>query len=364
MPEPTFDPAPPPSSSRSAERDPPPRRSSWDGGSDGSHVKTFVIAASLMALIGLGALAARADVAALWRRHFGPPLTSAELRARADACERRGELACAQEALAGYLKLRPDDAVAHARLGHVMARRDDDVHAVAEYQRAIDSGEGTYDLFAWYAESLGRVGRTDEAIEWSYRSLSLVPNLVDVRGSLARMLVARGRGYEALSLLESFDADAESRGRGAYFAGQRIAIETALTAPAAASAPTALRLPVMGGHFYAPVSLGAGRPLPFVVDTGATVSSVTAELLAESRAPYRVVQAMVMMTTADGRRVAAQGISIEAISVGPFHLRNVQAVLCTHCVSLLGQSSLSHFDLKSTRTQGVEFLTMTPRTGV
>lgn len=346
----------------------PPQRSPWDGGSDRSHVKTFVLAASLMALIGLGAMASRADVAALWRRHFGPPLTSAELRARADACERAGDLAGAQEALAGLVKLRPNDGVAHARLGHVMARRDDDTHAVAEYQRAIDSGEGTYDLFAWYAESLGRVGRTDEAIEWSYRSLSLVPNLVDVRGELARMLMARGRRYEALSLLESFDADAESKGRHGYFAGQRIAIETALAAPAAASGAdataTSLRLPAMGGHYYAPVSLGSGRPLPFVVDTGATVSSVTSELLADSKAPYRVVQPMVVMTTADGRRVPAQGISIESITVGPYRLRNVQAVLCQHCVSLLGQSSLSHFDLKSSRTQGVEFLTLTPRTGV
>ncbi len=32
--------------------------------------------------------------------------------------------------------------------------------------------------------------------------------------------------------------------------------------------------------------------------------------------------------------------------------------------ALLGQASLSHFDLRSTRTQGVEFLTMTPRNGV
>src|SRR6185312_11799752 len=117
---------------------PSPRRqrSNWERDGDRSHVKTFVLAAGLMALVGLGAMAASADVAALWRRHFGPPLTSAEWRARASTCERSGDLAGAQEALAALVKLRPDDGVAHARLGHVMARRDDDVHAVAEYQRA------------------------------------------------------------------------------------------------------------------------------------------------------------------------------------------------------------------------------------
>jgi hypothetical protein len=39
-------------------------------------------------------------------------------------------------------------------------------------------------------------------------------------------------------------------------------------------------------------------------------------------------------------------------------------VRCEHCAALLGQASLSHFDLQSTRTQGVEFLTLTPRGGI
>lgn len=67
------------------------------------------------------------------------------------------------------------------------------------------------------------------------------------------------------------------------------------------------------------------------------------------------------MTTADGRKVTAQGIAIAALSVGPWVLHDVPAVRCAHCTPLLGQSSLSHFDLRSLRSQGVEFLTLTPR---
>lgn len=67
------------------------------------------------------------------------------------------------------------------------------------------------------------------------------------------------------------------------------------------------------------------------------------------------------MTTADGRKVTAQGIAIAALSVGPWVLHDVPAVRCAHCIPLLGQSSLSHFDLRSLRSQGVEFLTLTPR---
>ena len=359
MPEPTLDPAAP----RADQPFLRPPRSAWDAGGDRSHVKTFVLAAALMAAIGLGALAVHADVASLWRRHFGPPLTTDEMRARVAACERDNDLACAQDTLTALLQRRPDDLAARAHLGLVMHHRDDDAHAVQEFKRAIDAGEGTYDLFAWYADSLARVGRDAEAIDWSYRSLAIVPQLVDVRGKLARLLVAQGRPYEALSLLESFDADAAAGGRPGYFEGQRIAIESTLggAAPAAPAAP--LRLPAMGGHFFAPVALGGGRPLAFLVDTGATVTTVTPELLDAARAAYRVVQPMVTMTTADGRKVTAQGITIASLAIGPWVLRDVPAVRCAHCIALLGQSSLSHFDLRSARTQGVEFLTLTPRGG-
>jgi clan AA aspartic protease (TIGR02281 family) len=366
MPEPTFDSAPHdlPSASHDASLRPP--RSTWDSGGDRSHVKTFVLAASLMAAIGLVAVAVHEDVGSLWRRAFGPPLTADEMRDRIGKCEHDGDLPCAQETLEALLRKQPDDAIARAHLGLVMTHRDDDAHAVIEFKRAIDSGEGTYDLFAWYADALARLGRSDEAIEWSYRSLSLVPNLVDVRGKLARLLVARGRAYEALSLLESFDANAVAKGHDAYFEGQRIAIESALAAPlpAGGAAAASLRLPVMDGHFYAPVALGDGRPMAFMVDTGATATTVTPELLTQAKVAYRVLQPVVTMTTADGRHVSAQGIVIASLRVGPYVLHDVPAVRCEHCVALLGQASLSHFDLHSTRTQGVEFLTLTPRGGL
>ena len=366
MPEPTFDPALPDPSPTGGEKSMRPPRSAWDSGGDRSHVKTFVLAAGLMAAIGLGALAMHADVASLWRQKFGPPLTTDEMRARVATCERDADFACAQDTLTALLQRQPDDGVARAHLGLVMHHRDDDAHAVVEFKRAIDGGEGTYDLFAWYADSLARVGRDAEAVDWSYKSLAIVPRLVDVRGKLAKLLVAQGRPYEALSLLESFDADAAASGRQGYFEGQRIAIESALTNRAAPNAGEAksLRLPAMGSHFYAPVALGGGRPLAFLVDTGATVSTVTPELLDEAKAEYRVRQPVVTMTTADGRKVTAQGIVIASMSVGPYVLHDVPAVRCAHCIALLGQSSLSHFDLRSSRTQGVEFLTMTPRGGV
>lgn len=49
------------------------------------------------------------------------------------------------------------------------------------------------------------------------------------------------------------------------------------------------------------------------------------------------------------------------MKVGPFELKNVPAVVCADCVSLLGQASLTKFDMQSVRAQGVDFLLLAQR---
>jgi len=148
-----------------------------------------------------------------------------------------------------------------------------------------------------------------------------------------------------------------------YFAAQRISIETAIdkAEPEKNEERMALRLPMFAGHFFAPVTLGPGKPKPFMVDTGASLTSLSEALLRDSKAVYRVVDPKIQMTVADGRKVEAKAVVVESIKVGPFELKNVPAVVCTDCVSLLGQASLSKFDMQSVRAQGVDFLLLAHR---
>jgi clan AA aspartic protease (TIGR02281 family) len=336
------------------------RRSPWEAGAHRSLGRTVAIVAAMLAAIAAVAAVGHFGVDRLLEV-VGRQPTSAELQARIAGCQREGDWACIEGGWTSWLKLHPDDANAMANLGIALNREDRHAEAVVQFKHAIEACEGAYDLFAYYADSLKHVGRVDEAIDWSYKSLSLVPRLVDVRGNLAKMLVAHHRPYEALSLLQSFDAATVATGRPAYFEGERIAIESGLAGQPAAT--PSLRLPSFERHFFAPVRLGNAHPAAFLIDTGATRMAIGQHLLAESGARYRVVQAQVTMVTADGRKVVAQAITIDVMQVGPFELRDVPAVVCADCQALLGQSALSRFDLQSTRTQGVEFLTLTPRMG-
>lgn len=120
-------------------------------------------------------------------------------------------------------------------------------------------------------------------------------------------------------------------------------------------------MPKFGDHFYAPVTVGDSRPVAFVVDTGASTLTVNDALLDKSKAVYKVVNPSLPIRLADGRRIMARSVRISALKVGPFELKDVQAVSCRDCLPLLGQSVLSKFDLKTAKVQGVEFVAFSPR---
>jgi len=289
--------------------------------------------------------------------------TANDYKKASQDCLKARDLNCAEENWAKYVQMRPNDSVGHAHYAILLNWNDKPDQAIVQAERAIQMGEGTYDLYAAYAASLEKVGRTDEAIDWSYKTLAVVPTLVDVRGSLAKILVQKNQQYEALALLTSFDDGLIAKGKNAYFEGQRIAIETNIDrlGNSKDARTEVLRVTRFGDHFYVPVRFGASHASAFMVDTGATLTTMNDDMLKQLKLPYKVVNNQVPLHTADGRVAAARQITVESMNVGPFELHDMQIFICPKCASLLGQNSLSKFNLKSSRNQGVEFLTFEPR---
>lgn len=278
-------------------------------------------------------------------------------------CMRTRHFDCAETNWVQYIKMRPTDAHAMASLAIIYNWDDKPEAAIVQAEKAIQMGQGTYDLFAAYAQSLEKVGRIDDAIDWSYKSLTIMPSLVNVRGDLARLLVMKKREYEALALLASFDATLEAKGHGHYFDGQRISIESTMErqGQTVASAQKSLRLSKVGDHFYAPVKIGEARTAAFVVDTGAAKTTLSDAMLIGSKASYKVTQPNVTIELADGRHVRARVVVLDTLKVGPFELRKVTTIVCPTCLPLLGQGSLSQFNMASAKKEGVEFMTLEPR---
>ena len=283
--------------------------------------------AVLLATSGGSALVSRGYAQRLLNKD---DLSAEDFRSQANKCVRLGDLRCQEASWREYVRLRPEDSVGVARLGFVLNQRDKHEEALVHLKKSLELGAGAYDLFAFYADSHEKLGHTGDAIEWSYKALSVAPSLVDVRGRLASLLLKTNRPYEALSLLQAYDSQLEAKGMRPYFVAQRISIETVIDQGSTGrdAERMALRLPLYAGHFFAPVTLGSSKPKPFMVDTGASVTSLSEATLRDSKATYRVVDPHVRMTVADGRKVPAKEVMVESMKVGPFELKNVPAVVC------------------------------------
>ena len=164
-------------------------------------------------------------------------------------------------------------------------------------------------------------------------------------------------------MLASFDDHLVSIGQSPYFEGQRIAIESAAqeTDPTLSAEQHELRLPKIGDHFYAPIAIGSQRVTAFLVDTGATDTTINEAFLAAAKVTYQVIQPRIDIELADRHHVSGRLINIDSMRLGQFVMKNVNAVTCERCALLLGQQTLSQYDMKSSKIQDVEFLTLKQR---
>lgn len=294
------------------------------------------------------------------------PKTAPEFEQAAIHCMSARDWECAEDNWSQYIKLRPGDSRAIANYGFALHFDGNDQAAIRQFETAIGQGEGTYDLFAAYADSLANVGRTEAAVDWSYKALQLVPSLVDVRGSLAKLLVRQKKYYEALALLAEFDQHLEAEGHPPWFKGQRIAIESTVPRPLPGNddrRPTPLRMVEFNGHFFAPVRIGDAPVAAFVVDTGASTVTLDDDFLVASKAKYTIARIHAPVKIADGSIVDAKLVAIDHMEIGNFELDDVPAVVCGTCALLLGENALSHFDMAATKVQGVNALTLIPHQG-
>ena len=97
--------------------------------------------------------------------------------------------------------------------------------SIPYFQKRISFGGFGYDICAFYARSLDATGNINESIIWNKKALEFVPNLIDVRKTLAEQLVKTGKKQEAINLLQSFDDGREQKGQNRIFSAQIDAIK-------------------------------------------------------------------------------------------------------------------------------------------
>ena len=281
-------------------------------------------------------------------------------------CQRDGDIPCAESDLVAYTKKYPTDARAFAMLAIILTQDGRHKESLYYYQKAASMGVATYDLDAGYAKSLDATGQIDAAMARNRAALDIYPQLVVVREALANELVRKGRGKEALDLLESFDRQLEDQGGQPYFAAQikqiklnlggdyakQAAAEDKEAAAGAAAEAAPGQTIVKGrpehGTLVVPISIDNAAPMEFVVDSGASMMAMPSEnaaaLFKAGRLGPGNFRGRGFTVLANGSMAPVDVYTLRSVTVGGREIDNVPiSIYRGFGPNLLGQSFLRRF---------------------
>ena len=106
--------------------------------------------------------------------------------------------AAAEEDFRRSLRIDPDYAVVHGRLGSVLAEQGKPEEAIGECRRAVQLDPGLYEPCYTLANLLAGRGLGEEAMECYQRTIELKPDHAEAYNNLAGILVKQGRTKEAM----------------------------------------------------------------------------------------------------------------------------------------------------------------------
>lgn len=136
--------------------------------------------------------------------NVAPHLSIKELYALGAECNTYGNTKCSLAVFAKILEKDPGDKMALANLAMAQTHLGDHSSAVTNYRRAIDMGVATYDVYAFYADSLNELGRKKMALLYYRRAFDLNSQLIDVAKKLGYLLFEMERYQEAFEIIDRF----------------------------------------------------------------------------------------------------------------------------------------------------------------
>jgi len=134
-----------------------------------------------------------------------PPNSSAkDLYAIAGECNSYGKSKCAIAAFLQILKQNPGDTKALANLAMAQSHYGQHKLAVSNFERALDKGYRTYDVYYFYGKSLQKTRYSQMAIDAYQAAIRLNPDLVDAAANIALIMIDQGQFEQALKHIQNY----------------------------------------------------------------------------------------------------------------------------------------------------------------
>ena len=324
--------------------------------------KKFIIA-FLIALIGYMTYDARS-----WG-HFYPEklwyqtlsklkMTTAKDEARmASVCKKLGKHLCAVQAYTIALNKSPKSYNLSGALGIELSITGQYDRAILTFQNYFAHSDGNYEHKHHYAKALSNEDYIEDATEWYYKSLQDKSKSFSTARELIQHLAKNELYEEALGIIGHYNnlfpktkrkwnhlIDNVKQKYSSYNSKYNI---------------TEMKIMGFNRYLYAPGNLVQGGEITlFMVDPKSEFLTLDINTLNAHNLSYKKLGKKKVMTT-NGRSIEGLKVVLPEITIGPFQLKNVQALACENCAPLLGRRIMKRLNFKyQENNKGVQYITL------
>jgi len=227
--------------------------------------------------------------------------------------------------------------------------------AALAYQRVIGEGQAKPDDYRWYGKALAG-DNTEGAKEAFYQAIKLEPTNFAAAKDLMTYLMKEKNFVEALSVLGHYNTNyPKTIGSWEKFA---LKLKQDYVAFNSEFRLEEMRISGLTKFLFAPVQFSTdSQPTVFLVDNEADNSQVDLKFL-QSRGIGFTEMGTVKLPTKNGNATEQKKIKISQMNVGPFVIKDFEAVACERCAFLLGKKVLRKMNYKEEVLEGIRFATL------
>ena len=267
-----------------------------------------------------------------------------------------GRPASAAEAYRTALGVDPKNVVAHVNLGLLYYDIFDLDRAVYHLRNAIEIDPGSYEAHRTLGLALERRGDPKDAEPVMRRTLELAPaspEHAEAARNLARVLERIGRKFEAADVLAQSVQHADSPTEQREEVRQRIARlrrESDSSVPLLAENAVEVRFKPWGGTIPVKGLLNERVPAAFLVDTGASYTTITSALARELGITDLERRPRVRFRAASGD-IEAPLVQVKSLRIRDAYVEDITVAICDTCGDglidgLLGLNFLQRFNVE------------------
>lgn len=267
-------------------------------------------------------------------------------------CNSIGNYECSEEEFTRALYINPKDVVSVGNLAIARAHLEDPSLASRTFEQYFAMGGLAYDVMYFYAQHLLGNGYLEKGIDWLYRSLSVHTSNQRVANELIDQLTLEKKFYEALSLTGALlERDPGAR---EFWQLKYDSLKSYLNRQQGEQdGPGEIRIPSLDGKNYlVPIRYDESAPWQlFRVDRSESTLIVNREML--SRWSYELYENVLQKQQDSKERLQ---FHLPTLQVGPWKLKDVEAVLCEKCQPRLGRSILNFIEIEKGQDQIMDYI--------